>query len=32
MLLLALAGTATDIYATFVMTVVAQEDRSRAVW
>ena len=25
-------GTATDIYATFVMTVVAQEDKTRAVW
>ena len=25
-------GTPTGIYATFVMTVVAQEDQSRAVW
>ena len=25
-------GTDTEIYATFVMTVVAQEDASRAVW
>jgi beta-mannosidase len=25
-------GTPTGIYATFVMTVVAQEDKSRVVW
>eukprot|EP01051_Picozoa_sp_SAG22_P033879 SAG22_NODE_15066_length_358_cov_0.602317_1_plen_66_part_10 len=25
-------GTATGIYATFVMTVVAEEDQSRAIW
>ena len=25
-------GTATDMYATSVMTVVAQEDKTRAVW